>query len=175
MYFAPSVLAAVSSAAYSPLPVSLAASTRSILHSGQIAEAMSMSSDSSSVQLSLAGAVGGQRRGLALLVVLSELARRQRGEPGSGTVRGQVAGGRRVVVGVDDRHRRPRAVCGGSRGQAVSRLELRRPVTLSGGDRVGPYGLRVRMDGRILDDEAGFLPGLESLAAGKHPVGGRRW
>src|SRR6202050_774032 len=59
MYLAPSVVAAVSSATYRPVPVSLVASTRSILHSGQIAETISTSSDSSSVQSSLAGAVTG--------------------------------------------------------------------------------------------------------------------
>ena len=47
------------SAAYSPVPVSLLASTSTMLHSGQIAEAMSRSSDSSRVQSSLAGAGDG--------------------------------------------------------------------------------------------------------------------
>src|ERR1700691_1594105 len=59
MYLAPSVVAAVSSATYRPVPLSLLASTRSILHSGQIAETMSTSRDSSRVQSSLTGAVAG--------------------------------------------------------------------------------------------------------------------
>ncbi len=41
------------------MPLSLVASTRTMLHSGQIAEAMSRSRDSSSVQSSLAGASAG--------------------------------------------------------------------------------------------------------------------
>ncbi len=59
MYLAPSVVAAVSSATYSPVPESLLASTRLILQFGQIAETMSMSRDSSSVQSSPAGAAAG--------------------------------------------------------------------------------------------------------------------
>src|ERR1700689_2137116 len=121
MYLAPRVGAAVSSATYRPVPESLLASTRSILQSGQIAETMSTSRDSSSVQSSSVGAVGGGR-------------------------------------------------C----GQVVRGLELRRPVALTGGDRVWAHGLRGRMGGHILDDQALLLSGREGLAAGKHPVVLRR-
>src|SRR6202161_4972187 len=59
MYLAPRVVAAVSSATNRPVPLSLLASTRSILQFGQIAETMSTSRDSSSVQSSVGGAVAG--------------------------------------------------------------------------------------------------------------------
>src|ERR1700722_3489983 len=59
MYLAPSVVAAVRSAASRPSPPSLRASTRSIVQRGQIAETISRSRDSSWVQSSPAGDLGG--------------------------------------------------------------------------------------------------------------------
>src|SRR5260370_40344159 len=59
MYLAPSVVAAVCSATNRPLPVALVASTRSILHRGQIAQTMATAGDSARVQSSPAGAVAG--------------------------------------------------------------------------------------------------------------------
>ena len=55
----PATFAAAFSATSRPVPLSLVASTSTMLHSGQIAEAMSRSSDSSRVQSSLAGASDG--------------------------------------------------------------------------------------------------------------------
>jgi hypothetical protein len=55
----PATAAAAFSATNSPLLVSSLASTSTMLHSGQIAEAMSRSSDSSRVQSSVAGARAG--------------------------------------------------------------------------------------------------------------------
>src|SRR6202034_2182127 len=72
----------------------------------------------------IGGGRGGQRRGLAFLVVLGELPGRQGRQARGGPVCREVAGCCRVVGGIDHCDRRPRPRGGGRCGEAIGGLEV---------------------------------------------------
>ena len=116
---------------------------------------------------------GRQRGGRAVLVDLLEA--RHGGQARGRAVGGQVAGGGRVVVRVDQRDRAAGAVRGGGRGQVVGRLQLRGPVAVAGRDGVRRRARGHRVDAVPLKREAGLLADDDHGRAGMAETGvGRR-
>src|SRR6202000_205161 len=115
---------------------------------------------------------GRQRRGGAVLV--DDLEAGDGGQARGRPVGGQVAGGGRVVVRVDQGDRAAGAVRGGGRGQGVGRLQLGGAVADAGRDGVRRYARGHRVDAVPLEREAG-LPADDDHGADMTEAGvGRR-